>query len=76
MAQVYFLTACSLNAVGRIEEAVEWVKRCPNPDAKGECDIEIRQIFEPEDFAPAFSEEDIQQEKDFRAQMAAKVAKK
>ena len=62
--------------VKSLEEAIEWVKRCPNPDAAGDCDIEIRQVFEPEDFAPAFSEEDIQQEKNFRAQLADKVAKK
>ena len=42
----------------------------------GDSDIEIRQVFEPEDFAPALSEEDIQQEKNFRAQLADKVAKK
>ena len=62
--------------VKSLEEAIEWVKRCPNPAAADDCDIEIRQIFEPEDFAPAFSEEGIQQEKNFRAQMAGKVAKK
>jgi hypothetical protein len=61
--------------VKSLEEAIEWVKRCPNPH-EGEADIEIHQVFEPEDFAPAFSEEDIQQEKDFRARLADKVAKK
>ena len=61
--------------VKSLEEAIEWVKRCPNPHA-GDSDIEIRQVFEPEDFAPAFSEEDIQQEKNFRAQLADMVAKK
>ena len=61
--------------VKSLEEAIEWVKRCPNSH-DGEGDIEIRQVFEPEDFAPAFSEEDIQQEKNFRAQLADKVAKK
>ena len=61
--------------VKSLEEAIEWVKRCPNPD-EGEGDIEIRQVFEPEDFAPAFSEEDIQKEKNFRARMAANAAKK
>src|ERR1700757_2717417 len=35
--------------VRSMEEAVQWVKRCPNPH-NGECEIEIRQIFEPEDF--------------------------
>lgn len=33
------------------EEAIEWVKRCPAPDV-GESEIEIRQVFELEDFAP------------------------
>ena len=61
--------------VKSLEEAIEWVKRCP-VFYEGEADIEIRQVFEPEDFAPAFSEEDIQQEKNFRAQLADKVAKK
>ena len=31
-------------------EAIEWVKRCPNPMPEGESVIEIRQLFEPEDF--------------------------
>ena len=33
------------------EEAIEWVKRCPNPMPGEDSDIEIRQIFEPADFA-------------------------
>ena len=33
------------------DEAIEWVKRCPNPMPAGESVIEIRQLFEPEDFA-------------------------
>ena len=61
--------------VKSLEEAIEWVKRCPN-SPEGEGDIEIRQIFEPEDFASAFSPEEIQQEKDFRARMAANAPKK
>ena len=61
--------------VKSLEEAIEWVKRSPNCDA-GESEIEIRQIFEPEDFAYAFSEEDIQQEKEIRARLADKAAKK
>jgi len=61
--------------VKSLEEAIEWVKRCPNTD-EGESDIEIRQIFEVEEFASAFSPEEIQQEKDFRARMAANAAKK
>ena len=61
--------------VKSLEEAIEWVKRCPNPH-EGEADIEIRQILEPEDFASAFNDEEIQQEKNFRARMAANAAKK
>jgi hypothetical protein len=34
-------------------EVIEWMRRCPNPMPTGESFIEIRQIFEPEDFAPA-----------------------
>jgi hypothetical protein len=59
--------------VKSLEEAIQWVKRCPN---EGETDIEIRQVFEPEDFASAFSDEEIQKEKQFRARMAANAAKK
>jgi hypothetical protein len=61
--------------VKSLEEAIDWVKRCPTFYA-GESDIEIRQIMEPEDFASAFNEEEIQQEKNFRARMAANAAKK
>jgi len=38
------------------EDAIEWVKRCPNP-MPGESVIEIRQVFEPEDFAEQFEPE-------------------
>ena len=61
--------------VKSLEDAIEWVKRCPNPH-EGDTDIEIRQILEPEDFASAFNDEEIQKEKNFRAQMAARAAKK
>src|ERR1700751_2828468 len=61
--------------VKSLEEAIEWVKRCPNPH-EGDTDIEIRQILEPEDFASAFNDEEIQKEKNFRSQMAARAAKK
>ena len=36
------------------EEAIEWVKRCPNP-LEGEAEIEIRQVFEASDFGAAFT---------------------
>jgi hypothetical protein len=64
----------SLWQVKSLEEAIEWVKRYPFH--AGECEVEIRQVFEPEDFAYAFSEEDIQQEKQIRAQLADQAAKK
>jgi hypothetical protein len=38
------------------EEAIEWVKRCPNP-LEGEAEIEIRQVFEAADFGEAFTPE-------------------
>ena len=53
------------------EEAIEWVKRCPNP-MKGESEIEIRQVFEAEDFGAEFTPELRQQEKRLRAQMTKK----
>ncbi|MGH6837953.1 MAG: YciI family protein [Methylocella sp.] len=49
------------------EEAIEWVKRCPNPH-EGECEIEIRQVFEAEDFGAAFTPELREQEERLRAQ--------
>ncbi len=39
-----------------MEEAIEWVKRCPNP-FEGESEIEIRQVFEAEDFGAEFTPE-------------------
>ena len=53
------------------EEAIEWVKRCPNPTGD-EAEIEIRQIFEAEDFGPEFTPELQEQEARLRAQIAAK----
>lgn len=44
------------------EEAVEWVKRCPNPMPGTEAEIEIRQVFEMEDFGEAFTPELREQE--------------
>ncbi len=39
------------------EEAIEWVKRCPNPFPGTESEIEIRQVFEADDFGPALTPE-------------------
>lgn len=57
--------------VGSKEEAIEWVKRCPNPP-DGEAEIEIRQVFEAEDFGAEFTPELRAQEERLRAQLAAK----
>ena len=53
------------------EEAIEWVKRCPNPMGV-ESEIEIRQVFEAEDFGAEFTPELREQEARLRAEMAAK----
>ena len=58
--------------VKSMEEAIEWVKRCPNP-FEGESEIEIRQVFEAEDFGAEFTPELREQEERIRAQMAAKA---
>jgi hypothetical protein len=53
------------------EEAIEWVKRCPNPfPGNEESEIEIRQIFEAEDFGAEFTPELREQEERLRAQVA------
>jgi hypothetical protein len=57
--------------VKSLEEAIEWVKRCPNP-MKGESVIEIRQVFEAEDFGAEFTPELREQEERLRAEIAAK----
>jgi hypothetical protein len=54
------------------DEAIEWVKRCPNPFPGTESEIEIRQVFEAEDFGAEFTPELREQEERLRAQMAAK----
>ena len=53
------------------EEAIEWVKRCPNP-MEGDSEIEIRQVFEASDFGEEFTPELRAQEEALRDQMAAK----
>ena len=53
------------------EEAIEWAKRCPNP-FPGESEIEIRQLFEEEDFGAEFTPELREQEERVRAQISAK----
>jgi hypothetical protein len=54
--------------VKSMEEAVAWVKRCPNP-MNDDSDIEIRPFFSPEDFGEAFTPELQKQEERLRAQL-------
>jgi hypothetical protein len=58
--------------VRSMDEAVEWVKRMPNPDDT-EVEVEIRQVFEAEDFGAEFTPELREQEERLRAQAAANV---
>jgi len=51
------------------EEAIEWVKRCPNPH-EGESEIEIRQVFELEDFGESPA---IDHHRDIQSQLSAKA---
>lgn len=54
--------------VKSLEEAIEWVKRCPNP-MESDSEIEIRQIFEADDFGAEFTPELREQEERLRKQM-------
>jgi hypothetical protein len=53
------------------EEAIEWVKRCPNPTG-AEAEIEIRQVFEADDFGPALTPELREAEERLRVQLNEK----
>ena len=53
-----------------LEEAIDWVKRAPNPFTKQDSEIEIRQIFEAEDFGAEFTPELRAQEERLRGQTA------
>ena len=57
--------------VRSMEEAIEWVKRCPNP-MLSDSEIEIRPVFEAEDFGAEFTPELREQEDRLRAQMATR----
>jgi hypothetical protein len=54
------------------EEAIEWLKRAPNPSPGKESEVEIRQVFEAEDFGPEFTPELREQEERVRRQVARK----
>ena len=58
--------------VKSLDEAIEWMKRCPAPFEGGPSEIEIRQLFEAEDFGAEFTPELRAQEERLRAQMDAK----
>jgi hypothetical protein len=62
---------------GSLQEAIEWVKRCPNPMPGEEAEIEIRQVFEAEDFSSA-SQPELRQEvaAKFATEMGAPVEKR
>lgn len=55
-----------------LQEAIDWVKRCPNP-IPGESEVEIRQVFEAEDSAEAFTPELREQEERLRAPLAGQA---
>ncbi|MDM4772877.1 YciI family protein [Solimonas sp. SE-A11] len=57
--------------VRSMEEAVEWVKRCPNPMGEA-CEVEIRPVFEADDFGEAMTPELREQEDRLRDQIAAR----
>jgi hypothetical protein len=53
------------------QDVIDWVKRCPNPMPGTESEIEIRQVFETEDFGPAMTPEIKEAEERVSQQMAA-----
>lgn len=61
-----------LMQVRSLDEVIEWVKRAPNPFEEGESEIEIRRVFEPEDFGAEFTPEAREQEERLRAEIAAR----
>ena len=65
----------SILQVKSLEEAIEWVKRAPRCNA-GNYEIEIRQVFEMEDFAPVLSEEQIQHKVAKRAELPNQTVNK
>lgn len=58
-----------------LQEAIDWVKRCPNP-MPGPSEIEIRQVFEAEDFGEEFTPALRAQEEELRAQVAAQQVRR
>ena len=61
----YWLWECK-----SLQEAIEWVKKCPNPMPGEDSDIEIRQIYAAEDFGEAYTPEERAREEKLREQIA------
>jgi len=61
----YWLWECK-----SLQEAIEWVKKCPNPMPGEDSDIEIRQVYEAEDFGAAYTPEERAREEKLREQIA------
>ncbi len=59
--------------VKSLEEAIEWVKRCPNPHAE-DCEVEIRQVFEAADFGAEFTPELREQDARLRKEVGKRKA--
>jgi hypothetical protein len=57
--------------VKSLDEAIEWVKRIPNPDEGTEAEVEIRPVFEPDDFGDSLTPELREQEARLREQAEA-----
>jgi len=60
--------------VRSMDEAIEWLRRCPNPHEEA-CEVEIRPVFEADDFGEAFTPELRQQEERLREQVASGKAR-
>ena len=72
----YFTTLADYGFSKSLEEAIEWVKRAPNCCPGGEGEVEVRQVFEMEDFAPVLTEEQIQHKVSARAKLPNQTANK
>jgi hypothetical protein len=59
--------------VRSLEEAIEWARRCPNPFDGGESELEIRPLYEAEDFGPEFTPELREQEERLRAEIGSRT---
>jgi hypothetical protein len=62
----YWLWECK-----SLQEAIDWVKKCPNPMPGEDSDIEIRRIYEAEDFGDSFTPQEREREERMRKQIAA-----